>query len=96
MSEICSVNALLHSSPRSGFGNPFTPATEDGNVAVADRVEISDLARVLSAGLVEPDIRIDKVAEVRAAIASDAYLSEDRLHFAIGRAIDEALSETTK
>jgi hypothetical protein len=52
-------------------------------------VEISVIARALSAMESIPDVRVDRVTDVRAAIARSDYFSDDKIDFVVKRLIEE-------
>ncbi len=52
---------------------------------VADRVEISEMGQLLSTLELDPDVRVDKVMEIRQAILNGTYDTEAKLDYAIGR-----------
>ncbi len=54
-----------------------------------DRVEISDLARMMGKIGQLPDIRHDKVAQVRAQIDAGTYDSPQKLDIAVDRLISD-------
>ena len=56
---------------------------------LSDRVELSDHARFLGQIGQLPDGRVDLVQQVRHAISSGEYESDDKLKIAISRLIDD-------
>ena len=54
-----------------------------------DRVEISDVARFLDELARMPEIRAEKVEQVRRAIAEGTYLTPEKLDLAIERLLNE-------
>jgi negative regulator of flagellin synthesis FlgM len=54
-----------------------------------DQVDISAEAEMVSRVHDLPDIRADRVAQVRAEIAAGIYESGDKLEVAVGRLLDE-------
>ena len=54
-----------------------------------DQLQISSVGQLASQLSDIPDIRHDRVAELRAAIASGAYETEERLNGAIENLLDE-------
>ena len=54
-----------------------------------DELDISHEADVVSRVREMPDIRADRVAEIRAEIASGVYETDDKLDIAVGRLLDE-------
>ena len=75
---------------------PSNPTTAADQVQAPDQLEISQEAEMASqaAELVEhvqqlPDIRTDRVDEIRAAIEAGTYETEERLDIAVDRLLDE-------
>ena len=64
-------------------------ATEGANLHEADQVEISAEAEMISRVHELPDIRADRVAEIREQIAAGAYETDEKLDIAVGRLLDE-------
>lgn len=54
-----------------------------------DKVEISDIARFKALLAKIPDIRADRVAELRARIESGTYETEDKFEVLVERLLDE-------
>ncbi len=55
----------------------------------ADQLDISQEADLISRVRDLPDVRADRVAELRAAIASGTYETADKLEVAVERLLDE-------
>lgn len=89
MSDIRSVDSVGVVLQCVGRHSDSGTHADDGDVAVEDRVEISDLAHALSTVYLDADIRVDKVAEVRDALARGDYLTPQKLDIAIERAVME-------
>lgn len=89
MSEIRTVDGLTPPSHRSVGFVLRAPASEEGGLAVEDRIEISDLAQILGTIAPDPEIRTEKVASVRAALARGDYLTSDKLAVAVQAALKE-------
>lgn len=94
MADITSINPA---GPAGGI--PLTRPARVQSSAPApestDRVEISDVAQLLS-GLETADraqIRAQKVADLRAAIASGTYEVDDKIEYVVNRLM-EVLRET--
>ena len=88
MHAIRNVASLSHASP-SGIRrlDPFDVAPLAG--ARADRVELSEMARLLARMREMPDVRQDRVDMARSAIQLGLYETDDRLDGAIDRLIDD-------
>jgi hypothetical protein len=87
MSEIRPVDGFFPS--HGGFS--YLPAVAESGgsaAAVQDRVEISDLARVLSDAL-ESVARDERIAELKASIARGDYLTHEKLDAALERALKD-------
>jgi len=65
------------------------PVEINSSGQVGDRAEISDVARLLNKLSEVPDIRADRVAELRELIASGRYETPER----ISRTVDKILEE---
>ncbi|MHB0955739.1 MAG: flagellar biosynthesis anti-sigma factor FlgM [Pirellulaceae bacterium] len=65
------------------------PAARSGYTTGADQLDISQEANLVSRLREIPDIRADRVAELRAAIESGTYETTDKLETAVGRLLDE-------
>jgi negative regulator of flagellin synthesis FlgM len=59
------------------------------NASIQDSVEISDAARLVEQARDIPDIRQDRVNEIRQQIASGTYETEAKLNAAVDRLLDE-------
>lgn len=56
---------------------------------ISDQLDISDAARLAERVAELPEIRADRVAELRAAIANGTYETSDKLATAVDRLFDE-------
>lgn len=65
------------------------PTAPTGQSAAIDQLEISREADMVSRVRDIPDIRADRVAELRAAIESGAYETDDKMDVAVERLLDE-------
>jgi negative regulator of flagellin synthesis FlgM len=65
--------------------------TSNANSAasIADRLDISEAGQIASRMAELPDVRADRVANIRAAIADGTYETGDRLSMAVDRLLDE-------
>lgn len=68
---------------------PAAPPPSTSRVSGADQLDISPEADMLSRLRGIPDIRADRVAELRAAIASGSYETEEKVGVALDRLLDE-------
>jgi negative regulator of flagellin synthesis FlgM len=58
-------------------------------VTGADQLDISNEADMVSRARDLPEVRTDRVAEIRAAIESGTYETPEKLEVAVGRLLDE-------
>jgi negative regulator of flagellin synthesis FlgM len=65
------------------------PAAPAENASIHDSVEISDAARLVEQTRDIPDIRQDRVNEIRQQIAAGTYETEAKLNAAVDRLLDE-------
>jgi negative regulator of flagellin synthesis FlgM len=65
------------------------PLRSGGQVAGADQLDISREADMVSRMREVPEIRADRVAEIRAAIEAGEYETPEKLEIAVGRLLDE-------
>ncbi len=74
-----------HHNPRA------TRASEAqvSSLAQVDQLDISHEADLISRVREMPDVRQDRVAEIRAQIASGTYETDDKLNGALERLLDE-------
>jgi negative regulator of flagellin synthesis FlgM len=59
------------------------------SLAPSDRLDISEAGRIAAQLSEIPDIRADRVAEIRAALANGSYEALDKLDVAVDRLLDE-------
>jgi flagellar biosynthesis anti-sigma factor FlgM len=83
-----SNNAQRIAAARANAASAQAPAATSG-VAGSDQVEISPHGQMMSVLKVMPDIRIDKINEVRAAIERGDYETDEKLD----STIDEMLRD---
>ena len=65
------------------------PAARSSYATGADQLDISREADMVSRARELPDIRADRVAEIRAAIEAGTYETADKIEVAVGRLLDE-------
>jgi negative regulator of flagellin synthesis FlgM len=65
------------------------PASAPQRTASTDQLDISREADMVSRARDLPDIRADKVARIKAQIASGAYETPEKLDLALSRLLDE-------
>ncbi|HED54699.1 MAG TPA: flagellar biosynthesis anti-sigma factor FlgM, partial [Phycisphaerales bacterium] len=69
--------------PRETLSSP--PAGRAETDRDGDTVEVSDVARVAAAKLIEPPIRQELVRSVREAIDAGTYITDSKLESAVGQ-----------
>lgn len=69
--------------------NETAPQQSSDSIHGADQLEISAEAEMISRIRDVPDIRADRVAEIRQQIEAGTYETDDKLEIAIGRLFDE-------
>ncbi|MBI4566688.1 MAG: flagellar biosynthesis anti-sigma factor FlgM [Planctomycetes bacterium] len=57
--------------------------------AAADRIEVSEVGRLVAESLTLPEVRLERIAELKQAVMSGTYLSEARLLGAIEKFLEE-------
>jgi len=65
------------------------PTTSSRDAAPVDQLDISPEADLVSRVREMPDVRSDRVAELRAAIQAGTYETEAKLNLAVDRLFDE-------
>ncbi|HPD29423.1 MAG TPA: flagellar biosynthesis anti-sigma factor FlgM [Phycisphaerae bacterium] len=55
----------------------------------ADRVDISEMGQLLSTLDVGSQIRVDKVTEIREAIANGTYITDAKINYTVSRLMEE-------
>lgn len=65
------------------------PTQSMGTPGVADRVEISEAARLLAQVRNVPEMRMDRIAELKRQIESGEYETEEKLRVAVDRFLEE-------
>ena len=64
-------------------------ASASGAVQGADKLELSEAGQIAARLAEIPDVRTDRVAEIRQAIADGTYESEEKLNAALDSLLDE-------
>jgi negative regulator of flagellin synthesis FlgM len=90
-----SVNSVSGNSPLQKIvQQPISkeiPADAPKQIPLTDKVELSGMSHMLSALKAGKDFRADKVADIKAQIASGSYEDDHKLHVAADRLLDELL-----
>ena len=68
---------------------PTEAAAQNQNVSGADQVDISHEAELLSRIHDVPDMRHERIAEIRAQIEAGVYETGDKMDIAVDRLLDE-------
>ena len=96
MSEISVVgNAVVGNVRGTAPATPIksvevtAPCTESNVVETTDSVEFSAEARLLEKIQQLPSVRQERIDAIKSAIATNTYLTNDKLELALNRMIDE-------
>jgi negative regulator of flagellin synthesis FlgM len=65
------------------------PAPSDYSGSIQDELDLSDAAQLVDRVREVPEIRHERVAQIRAQIAAGTYETDDKLDIAVGRLLDE-------
>jgi negative regulator of flagellin synthesis FlgM len=68
---------------------PAEPQTSVDHLYGADQIDISQEAEFLSQVHDLPDVRADRVDQIRVQLAEGTYETRDKLEIAVGRLLDE-------
>lgn len=92
------ISSIGHGSvgPAGGFHRTASPASTDPSADrptrpgtdAADRVELSEHARFMNQLRDMPDVRTERVEEIRQQIADGNYLTDHKLDVAINRLME--------
>lgn len=66
-----------------------SPAATSPSAPIQDELQISDAGQFVEQVHQLPDVRQDRVAQIRAQIASGTYETDEKLNIALGRLLDE-------
>ena len=87
------INSVSQVHAAQGINSPHRAAATGSEPSFAahtsDQVDISPEAELINQVHNLPDIRADRVAELRAQIASGSYETEERISGALDRLLDE-------
>jgi len=88
------IHGPAHLHGAQPIGPPHTsraskPAEPNPPGPIQDELEISDAARLVDHIHEMPEIRQDRVNEIRAQIAEGTYETDEKLQIALGRLLDE-------
>ena len=84
--------AHLHGAQPIGAphtSRPSKPSAPEQPGPIQDEVQISDAAQFVDQVRQMPEIRQDKIDQIRAQIAQGTYETEEKLDIAVGRLLDE-------
>ena len=88
------INGLGHVDGAQPIRSPhraeaIEPRTTTDSVFGADEIDISSEAEMISKINDLPEMRTDRVAEIRAEIDAGVYETSEKLDVAVGRLLDE-------
>jgi negative regulator of flagellin synthesis FlgM len=75
------------SAPHASRVSPTSAS--DGASPIQDELNISDAAKAVDQVGQVPDMRMDRVQQIRTQIAQGTYETSDKLDVAVGRLLDE-------
>jgi negative regulator of flagellin synthesis FlgM len=75
------------SSPHSA--RSAEPTSSTSSPSIGDRLDISEAGQLAGRMAEIPEIRADRVQELRAAILNGSYETDDKLNVALERLLDE-------
>lgn len=84
-----SVHGAQAIQPQSDVAPVEEIKTSETSLQPTDELDLSSETTMLSRVHNTPDVRMDRVAEIRAQIASGTYETSDKLNVAVGRLLDE-------
>jgi negative regulator of flagellin synthesis FlgM len=76
----------IHGPHGARSAEPTAPSTSPG---VGDRLDISEAGQIQSRMAEIPDIRADRVQEIRSALLNGTYETDEKLDVAVERLLDE-------
>lgn len=76
-------------NPPHRLATPPSAAARTGSLAEVDQLDISYEASLVSRVQDAPDIRTDRVAQIRAQIQAGVYETDEKLNGALDRLLDE-------
>lgn len=68
---------------------PSKPSAAPGSTPIQDELDISDAARLVDQAKQVPEVRQDRIDQIRAEIAAGTYETDEKLDIAVGRLLDE-------
>ncbi len=88
-----SVNSVGNNSPIQQIINQpiqkqLPPSAQAATSSASDKVELSGVSHLLTS-LKTNDVRVDKVASIRAQIEAGTYETDDKLDIAADRLLDD-------
>lgn len=84
-----SVHGAQPIQPQSDVAPVEDVRVSESTLQPTDELDLSSETTMLSRVHNIPDIRMDRVAEIRAEIASGTYETSDKLDLAVGRLLNE-------
>ncbi|MCP4250409.1 MAG: flagellar biosynthesis anti-sigma factor FlgM [bacterium] len=90
MEQLSNVDGVYRVMPAQARGEAKTPAPgRNGFGRVDDRVEISDVGSMLARMDELPDLRIERIARIRAEISNGTFETPERLEGTVDRLLEE-------
>jgi len=92
--QVNGVHGAAAAKPVEPAGVVPPSATPTPPPAIADVVEISQVAKLAALVQQIPDIRVELIRRVKAEIAAGVYETPERLEIALDKLMDDLLAET--
>ena len=84
-----SIHGVQPMQPQADVAPVQETQLAESSIQPTDELALSSETTMLSQVHQTPDIRMDRVAEIRSQIANGTYETMDKLDIAVGRMIDE-------
>ena len=87
-----SINPIGNTAPvQRAITAPIQKSGEAKSPSATDRLELSGASHLLKALKQNNDVRVDKVAEIKAALAAGTYEDDAKMDVAVDRLLDDLL-----
>lgn len=84
-----SIHGAQSIQPQSDIAPVEEVKVSETSIQPTDELDLSSETTMLSRIHNVPDVRMDRVAEIRAQIANGTYETSEKLDLAVGRMLDE-------
>jgi anti-sigma28 factor (negative regulator of flagellin synthesis) len=93
MNDVSPLDGLASSFTLREFTDLASHRRQEGGVALTDRVEISELAALLSRLAELPEDRARKVVDIRNAIQNGTYETDEKLDIVSDRLLEDLTAD---